>query len=67
LVLGADALDRIANGSPVFPEKIEASSRDILVHTQAPLFRLLDPAGKLRALARMGPERDRLHPFLVIQ
>lgn len=60
------ALRRARNGSPLRPEDLAAPGGEELVLGASALYRVLDPSGKLLALARPSPERDTLRPFLVL-
>jgi tRNA pseudouridine55 synthase len=66
LVIRAEFLPALRNGSPVLPEHLTPASATALAGTDAGLFRVFDAPGKLRALARPSAGKDRLQPFFVI-
>ena len=71
IILSEDGSALAKNGNSIYPEKIlkvfcpesvlSASSEEKEI-----IFRLFDLEGKLLALARKLPEKNCLHPFLVI-
>jgi tRNA pseudouridine55 synthase len=67
VVLTSEAVARVLNGSPLSPGHLDAASAKALSGPDAALFRVLDPSGRLLALARPSADRDRLLPFLVVR
>ncbi len=62
-----EALPRLKNGAPLFPEHLAAGGpAEEARRPPRTLFRMVDANGRLLALARLGPDGERLHPLLVI-
>jgi tRNA pseudouridine55 synthase len=66
VVVRPEFLARLLNGSPVLPGHLDPESAAALSNPEPAFFRVVDGSGKLRALARPSPGRDRLQPFFVI-
>jgi tRNA pseudouridine55 synthase len=67
VTLRPEAVSWAASGSPLSAVHLEPGSAAPLEDAEAPLVRILDPAGKLVGLAKPMPERAGLHPFLVLR
>ncbi len=66
VALVAGAVGRARNGSLLRPEDLAASGAAVLFGNGPDLVKVLDPSGKLLALARPSPDRKTLKPFLVL-
>ena len=67
VTLSTEAMDRVLNGAPLFPEHFVPPSGETLSRADAGIIRVIDPSGRLFALARPSSDRDRLLPFLVVK
>jgi tRNA pseudouridine55 synthase len=71
ILLNEEGVALAKNGNMVFPEYIQTKS-DVSLHSidvqskQDQIYRLFDQAGKLLALGKLQPEKNGIHPFLVI-
>jgi tRNA pseudouridine55 synthase len=60
------AVGRARNGSPLGPGDLASPGEEELAGGSSALYRILDPSGRLLALACPSPERDTLRPCLVL-
>lgn len=67
VTLSTEAMDRVLNGAPLFPEHFVPPSGETLSRADAGIIRVIGPSGRLLALARPSSDRDRLLPFLVVK
>lgn len=66
-VVRPEAALRVRNGAPLSPDHLATGfPEETLFPPGSPLYRLLDRDGRLLAVARLSPGRERLLPFLVI-
>lgn len=67
VVLAPEALTMVMNGSPLSPAHFVPPPGDAVSLADEALYRVLDLSGKLLALAKPSPDRERLLPFLVVK
>ncbi len=64
------AVSLITNGSEIYPDSIAEGYSSFMVDSEAggqkEIFRIHDNRGKLLALGEKNPEKNSLHPFLVL-
>ena len=66
-VVRPEALPRLRNGAPLFPEHLASGGpAEEVRRPPRTHFRLVDANGRLLALARSGPDGERLLPVLVL-
>ncbi len=66
VTLRPEATAWAASGSPLSESHVEAAGGAVLERPDSSIVRVLDPSGKLFALARPVPGQAALHPFLVL-
>jgi len=68
VVLVPGALELVFNGRPLSPgHLVPPSPGKTAAWADTDLFQVIDPSGKLAALARPSPDRGQLLPFLVLK
>ena len=69
IILKESGAALIKNGNPIFPENILSmfpQDNSFSAPAQEHIFRLFSKKGKMLAFGRRNPQRDSIHPFLVI-